>query len=63
MVRELSEELRAPARQLRAEELWEAVRLKWEELRARRAYFRRLAASMPSRLQECVEAAGGHTSY
>lgn len=63
MVRELSEEARAPARQLRAEELWLAVQRKWEELRARRSYFRRLATSMRSRLAECVKAAGGHTSY
>ena len=63
MVSELSDELGAPVRQLRAEELWAAIQRKWEELRGRRGYFRRLAGSMRSRLQECVEAAGGHTSY
>ena len=62
-VDELSEDLRAPARQLRSEELWAAVQRKWEELRARRSYFARLASSMRSRLEECVGAAGGHTSY
>ena len=46
IVRELSEDLRAPARRLSAEELWEAVRAKWEELRARRDYFCRLATSL-----------------
>ncbi|KAF0298659.1 Transposable element Tcb1 transposase [Amphibalanus amphitrite] len=63
MVHELEEELRQPARQLNQDELWAAVLAKWEELRRRPGYFRSLVASMRQRLEQCSEAAGGHTSY
>lgn len=63
MVREMEEELRQPARQLGEDELWEAVKHKWEELRRRPGYFLRLATSMKRRIECCVDAAGGHTAY
>ena len=63
MVRELSEELRAPARQLNADQLSAAIARKWEEMRRRPHYLASLAASIQTRLEECVEAAGAHTGY
>ena len=44
MVRELSEKLRTPARQLNTDQPWAAVERKWEEMRRRPHYFARLAA-------------------
>ncbi|KAF0312786.1 hypothetical protein FJT64_016543 [Amphibalanus amphitrite] len=63
MVHELEEELRQPARSSTQDELWAAVSAKWEELRRRPGYFRSLVVSMRQRLEQCSEAAGGHTSY
>ena len=55
----MEEEMRQPARQLSADQPWDVVQAKWDELRSRPAYFRRLATSMRTRLQCCVDAAGG----
>ena len=61
MARELAEE--GHLRNLRAEELWGRVQVKWEELRRRPQFFQRLAASMPRRLQAVMDAGGAATKY
>ena len=63
MVHEVEEELRQPALHLNQDELWAAVLAKWEQLRRRPGYFRRLVASTRQRLEQCSEATGGHTPY
>lgn len=56
MARELGEE--GGLRDLTADQLWRRVELKWEELRARPLMFENLAASMPGRLQDVLDAGG-----
>ena len=63
MVRETKEELRQPVHQPSADQLWQAVQAESDQLRRRPARFRRLAASIRTRLRCCVEVADGHTSY
>ena len=48
---------------LRTEEMWRKVERHWERLRARPNLFEKLADSVPRRLEQVMEKAGGMTSY
>ena len=61
MASELGEE--GNLRGLTSDQLWSRVASKWDELRSRPRFFSSLAASMPRRLEEVINARGAATGY